>query len=146
MIETKCNDRTWSRVKMFIKYFFIGPIVLTAVLVTSCSAIPGATECNTVVNSFMQAAAAKDVDAAYDLCVEEVVRDDVENLILGQHQLFAGYQDISMKGINISYSGGRNSAEYSGEAKYSDGQTMWVEAELLKRGDNWKLTSIYVSP
>ena len=146
MIETRCNDRIWSRVKMFIKCFLIGSIVLTAILVTSCGAIPGATECNTVVNSFMQAAAAKDVDAAYDLCVEEMARDDIENLILGQHQFFAGYQDISMKGISIKSEGGRRFAEYSGEAKYSDGRTMWVEAELLKRGDNWKLVSIYVSP
>ena len=146
MIETGCNLKTWLRVKKLIKYFLIGSIVLTAVLVTSCGAIPGATECNTVVDSFMQAAAAKDVDAAYDLCVEEMERVSIENLVLGQHQFFAGYQEISMKSINVSSSGGRNFAEYSGQATYADGRTMWVEAELLKRGDNWELTSISVSP
>jgi len=146
MIETRYKNKTRSGVKTFIKRLFIGSIVLMAVLVTSCGAIPGATECNTVVNSFMQAGAAKDVNAAYDLCVEEMAREDIENLILGQHQLFAGYQNISIKGINIEYKGARSFAEYSGEAKYSDGRTMWVEAELVKRGDNWELVSIWISP
>jgi len=146
MTENRCKNKATSRVKTFIKRLCIGSIVLIAVLVTSCGAIPGATECNTVVDNFMQAGAAKDVNAAYDLCVEEMAREDIEDLILGYPQYFTGYQDITMKSINVEYGEGRSFAEYNGEAKYSDGKKMWVDAELIKRGDNWELLSIWISP
>lgn len=135
-----------SRGKVFVKYCFAAPIILIALIVTSCTIIPGGKECNAAVDGFMRAAATKDVDAAYGLCIEEMAREDIENLILREHQFFAGYQDISMKSIHTEFKSGRTRSEYSGEAKYSDGRTMWVEAELVKRGDNWELVSIYVSP
>lgn len=146
MIETGNAIKTWLGEKLLIKGFFIISIVLVSFLVASCSAIPGATECNTVVDSFMQAGAAEDVDTAYDLCVEEMAREDIENFILKQNQFFAGYQSISMKGISVEYGSGRSFAEYNGEAEYLEGRTMWVEAELVKRGDDWKLASIHISP
>ena len=40
-----------------------------------------------------------------------------------------------MKGIQVQYSDPYDYAEYSGEGKYSSGTTMWVEAELVKEGD-----------
>jgi hypothetical protein len=70
MIETRYKNKTTSKVKTFTKRLLIVSIVLIAVLVASCGAIPGATECNTVVDSFMQAGAVKNVNAAYDLCVD----------------------------------------------------------------------------
>jgi len=146
MIETRYKNKTTSGVKTFIKRLFTGSILLTAVLVTSCGAIPGATECNAVVDSFMQAGAAKDVNAAYDLFVEEMAREDIENLILEHHQYFAGYQDITMKSISVEYRDGYSFAEYGGEAKYADGKKRSVDAELVKLGDNWELLSIWISP
>jgi len=146
MIETRYKRKTTSGVKMFIQRLFTGSILLTAVLVTSCGAIPGATECNAVVDSFMQAGAAKNVNAAYDLCVEEMAREDIENLILEYHEYFAGYQDITMKSISTEYRGGHSFAEYGGEAKYADGKKRSVDAELVKLGDNWELLSIWISP
>ena len=146
MIETRYKNKTTSGVKKFIKRLFIGSILLMVVLVASCGAIPGATECNEVVDSFMKAGAAKNVNAAYDLFVDEMAREDIEDLILGYHQYFAGYQDITMTSISVEYREGRNYAEYGGVAKYADGKTMSVDAELVKRGDNWELTSIWISP
>ena len=146
MIGTNCKLMNGSKGRIFIKYCLVASIILIALLVASCTVIPGGKECNAVVDGFLRAAAAKDVEAAYGLCVEEMTKEDIENLILGEHQYFAGYQDISMKGINVEYGDPYDYAEYSGEAKYSSGPTMWVEAELVKKGDEWRLLSIWITP
>jgi hypothetical protein len=111
----------------------------------SCSAIPGADECNAIVDNFMKAAAQKDVDTAYSLCVEEMAWEDIESLVLEDNQFFAGYQNIKMKGINVEYEDNRSYAEYEGEAYYSGDIIRSVEAELILRGENWEIVSIYVS-
>ena len=146
MIGTDCKLMNDSRGRVLVKYCFAASIILIALLVASCAIIPGGKECNAVVDGFMRAGAAKDVEAAYGLCVEDIAREDIENLILRQHQYFAGYQDISMKGINVQYSDPYDYGEYSGEAKYSDGRRMWVEAELVKVGQEWRLLSIWITP
>jgi len=148
MRKIKCKSKNRA-----FKNHFIGFIALTALLSASCAAIPGATECNTVVDSFMEAAAAKDVDTACTLLptpVSEANRKDIEEFILNNYVLFEDYQDIKMQGISVNYNvysaeGDEvDIAEYSGEVKYAGGFGGWVEAELMKQGEEWKLTNIWV--
>ena len=131
--------------RLLLTVFVAGLLLCVFVFCASCSAIPGADECNAVVDSFMKAAAQKDVDSAYSLCVEEMAREDIENLVLEDNEFFAGYQNIKMKGINIEYKENRSYAEYEGEAYYSGDIIRSVESELILRGDNWEIVSIYVS-
>jgi hypothetical protein len=119
-------------------------IALTAffLLSTSCSVVPDVTGCNTVVDSFMKASEARDVDTAYGLFIEGVARKDIEKLVLENSNYFSGYEGISMRGINIEYIG-PDFAEYKGTAKYSDGKRIGVEAALVKVEDKWKLVSVW---
>ena len=133
------------RKRLHLTALVTGLLLCVFVFGASCSAIPGADECNAVVDSFMKAAAQKDVDSAYNLCVEEMAYEDIENLVLEDSEFFAGYQNIKMKGINIEYKENHNYAEYEGEAYYSGDQVRSVEAELILRGENWEIVSIYVS-
>lgn len=92
----------------------------------------------------MLAAADKDIDAAC-ACVaqEERARKDLEDLILNNYVLFEGCQQVKMRGINVHFSQKEgDTAEYSGEATYAGGFEGWVEAELAKVGEEWKLTWI----
>ena len=131
--------------RLLLTTLITGLLLCVLVFGASCSAIPGADECNAVVDSFMKAAAQKDVDSAYSLCVEEMAWEDIENLVLEDNEFFAGYQNIKMKGINIDYKENRSYAEYEGEAYYSGDKIRSVEAELILRGENWEIVSIYVS-
>ena len=131
--------------RLLLTVFVTGLLLCVFVFCASCSAIPGADEYNAVVDSFMKAATQKDVDSAYSLCVEEMAREDIENLVLEDNEFFAGYQNIKMKGINIEYKENRSYAEYEGEAYYSGDIIRSVESELILRGDNWEIVSIYVS-
>ena len=90
----------------------------------------------------MKAAAARDVDTAYSLFVEGVARKDVEKLVLENSAYFSGYEDTSVRGINIEYVG-PDFAEYKGTAKYSDGRKIAIAAALVKVEDSWKLVSIW---
>ena len=142
---TNINSIKRRKNRFFLTYFITGLLAFVFFVSASCSAIPGADECNAVVDDFMKAAARKDVDAAYGLCVEEMAWEDIENLVIEGNQFFAGYQNIKMKGINIEYKEDRSYAEYEGEAYYSGDKIRPVEAELILRGENWEIVSIYVS-
>ena len=131
-----------SKTRTLTKRCFIVFVCLTALLGTSCSVIPDATQCSTVVDSFMKAAASRDVDTAYSLFLEGVVRKDVEILVLENSGYFSGYEDISVRGINIEYVG-PDFAEYKGTARYSNGKKIAIAAALVKVEDDWKLVSIW---
>lgn len=150
MLNTKYKFRNDLKAGKTIKHALVATIVLIALLVASCGVIPGAKECNATVDSFMRAAVTKDVDTAYGLFCEgakqTVTKKDIEDFVLGEYQLFEGYQDVTMKGIDVHYSGEGDTAEYNGEAKYADGSTAWIEAELVKEGDEWKLWGIWITP
>ena len=146
MIKIRDGITGISATRLFVCCFLLFSFVFISLLGVSCSAIPGADECNAVVDSFMKAAAQKDVDTAYNLCVEEMAYEDIESLVIDGNQFFAGYQDIKMKSINIEYEGNRDYAEYSGEAYYSGDKVMRVESELIKRGEEWQIVYISVSP
>ena len=134
-----------NKKRLFLAVFVTGLLLGVFFIGTSCSAIPGADECNAVIDSFMKAAAQKNVDSAYSRCVEEMAWEDIESLVLEDNQFFAGYQNIKMKGINVEYEDNRRYAEYEGEAYYSGDIIRSVEAELILRGENWEIVSIYVS-
>ncbi|MFC2024416.1 hypothetical protein ACFLTJ_02415 [Chloroflexota bacterium] len=133
-----------SKTRTLTKQSSIVLIALTALFLfgTSCNIIPDVTGCNTVVDNFMKAGAAKDIDTAYSLFVEGVARKDVEKLVLENGDYFDGYEDISMRGINIEYIG-PDFAEYKGKAKYYDGKRIGVGAALVKVENEWKLVSVW---
>ena len=119
--------------RMLAKRYFILLIALAALLSASCSVIPDATQCGMVVDSFMKAAAVRDVDTAYSLFVEGVAREDVEKLVLENSDYFSGYQDISVRGLNIEYVG-PDFSEYKGTARYSDGKRIEVGDRMVILG------------
>lgn len=131
------------RPERLVGYWFILSIILLG-LVASCSLIPGGKECDAVVKSFMEAAAAKDIDTAYGTMDPSVHKKEVEELILDKYYLFEGYQHVKMRSINVQFGKPHDTAEYAGEIGYTGGLEGWVEAELVKRGDEWKLTYIWV--
>lgn len=144
MISTTYDFKNKSKVGTLIKYCLIVSVALFVLLATSCALIPGGKECNAVVDSFMEAAAAKDIDTAFALTVPGATRKGVEDFILGEHYLFEGYQDVKMRGIEVHWSEEGNTAEYVGEAQYVGGFKRGLEAWLVKSGEEWKITRIWV--
>ena len=100
------------------------------------------------MNSFMKAAAAKDVDGAYAcMCSRAATREDVESFVQNRYDLFQGFQEVKMRGVEVHYSETEgDTAEYQGEAEYSRDFATWVEAELIKEGDKWKIWGITITP
>ncbi len=49
-----------------------------------------------------------------------------------------------MRNINVQFSEKGDTAEYGGEVQYVGGFEGWVDAELVKLGEEWKLTYIEV--
>jgi hypothetical protein len=130
------------------KLFIVLSLIIVGLLASSCGAIPGAKECDAVVNSFMTAAAAKDADSAYDcMCSGAATQEDVESFIQNRYDLFQGFQEVKMRCIEVHYSETEgDTAEYQGEAGYSRDFTTWVEAELVKEDDEWKIWGITITP
>ena len=61
---------------------------------------------------------AKDIDnacACFSSPLREQLRKDIEELILGNYQLFEGYQDVKMRSINVQMGKLDDTAEYGGE-------------------------------
>jgi len=139
---------TWIRTIQCIRYFIIGfsSSLLVTFLTGPHGLLPGATECYTVIERFMRAGMVRDVDAARGLCVAEMTRDHLENMIAANHQLFTGYQGISTRSIGVRHRGRRGFGNYCGEARYPGGRVVCVRACLVNRGDGWKLSSITISP
>ena len=136
-----------SNAKRLAGYCLIVFTLILTVVVTSCGLIPGGKESNATVQSFMDAGAAKDIDSAY-ACFSsplgEELRKDIEELILGNYQLFEGYQEVKMQSINVQFSNKGDIAQYGGEITYASGFQGWVDAELVKVGEEWKLTGINI--
>lgn len=136
-----------SKPKIFTWYCLIVSILILAMAVASCGLIPGGKESHAVVKSFMEAAAAKDIDTAVNLFpspATEALRKDIEEFILDNYVLFEGYQDVKMQSINVQFSDKGDTAEYGGDVTYAGDFKGWVEAELVKVGEDWKLTWINV--
>ena len=129
------------------KLFIVLSLIIVGLLASSCGAIPGAKECDAVVNSFMTSVAAKDVDSAYAcICSGAATLEGMESFIQNRYDLFQGFQEVKMRGIDVHYSETEgDTAEYQGEAQYSRDFTTWVEAELIKEGDEWKIWGIMIT-
>jgi len=141
-----CGLERSSKVKRVAGCCLIVLTLILTVALTSCGLIPGGEECDATVNRFMLAAAAKDIDTACTLTPEgEAVRKDLEEFILNNYELFEGCQEVKMRSISVHFSEKEgDTAECSGEVKYAGGFEGWVEAELVKVGEEWKLTWINV--
>jgi len=97
-------ERSFNAKRLVACCLIVFTLILT-VVVTSCGLIPGGKESDVTVNQFMLAAAAKDIDAACALTRDgEAARKDLEDLILNNHELFEGYQEVKMQSINVQYS------------------------------------------
>ena len=141
----RCGLERSSNAKRLVGYCLIVLTLILTVVLTSCGAIPGGKECDATVNRFMLAAAAKDIDTACTLIPEgESEREDLEEFILNNYELFEGCQEVKMRSINVQFSEKGDTAEYGGKVEYIGGFEGWVEAELVKLGEEWKLTSINV--
>lgn len=84
-----------------------------------------------VADTFMRAAASKDVDAAYQMFAEEahseVPRSKLESFIGDMPFLFDNYQSFAVKSISVNSSlttgtGARTEATLAGDVTYSDGK------------------------
>lgn len=143
---TRCGLEHRSNAKRLVAYCLIVLVLIATVALTSCGIIPGGKECDTVVNRFMQAAAAKDIDTMCTLVPDgEAERKELEEYVLGNYELYEGCQEVKMQSINVLFSEKKgDTAKYGGEVAYAGGFEGWVEAELVKLGEEWKIISIYI--
>lgn len=135
----------WAKAK---RPFFIGLIGVGFLVVGIVPALMQYNaEAKPVVAEFMEVAAVRDIDTACTLFaspVSETGRKNLEELILGSYELFEDYQGIKTRHIEFQWSKSGDTIVYSGEVQYLGGFKGWVDAELIKQGEEWKLISIWV--
>ena len=135
-----------------------GGIWVIQMLVKNLGQIPaGRTASQKVIDQFMQAGAAQNVNAAYNLFAREAQvpseRAKLEQLFgIKNRGLFAGYQKVEIDSFNI-HSGldpGRDgpagtTAAVSGIVYYQNGRTRRFEAIVELQDGDWKIYDIDVN-
>jgi len=99
-----------------------------------------------VITEFMQAGEARNVEAAYacwspQSVTEEEIAEDIESNYDG---VFAGYERVTISSQSLKSSGGITTCYVSGAVIYTGGQSLPLEAWLVKRNDVWKITGINI--
>ena len=103
-----------------------------------------------VIKKFMEAGAARNVEAAYAYCsLQSVAKEEIAELIGGNYDVFAGYErltiDSSEGESGVSITGVRSvGSRVRGAIIYTGGKKMPFKASLVKENDVWKIISMQI--
>jgi len=133
----------WSSVK---KPFIIGLAGIIIAVVGIVPGVFGATAGVTpVLAKFMEAGAAKNVEAAYACwSPQAATKERIGELIETEHRLFEGYKGLNLSSWSVQSSAGITRADVSGSVSYTDGRRLPLKASLVKENDVWKITRIQI--
>lgn len=108
--------------------------------------ITGVDEGEAVVEQFLQAGRASDIEGAIALTVDpRGMRGEVENLIEDNRYLFEGFQNAKTAGWEFSKETGRDDTlELEGELVYESDPKGRFSAVLLKQEGTWKIASLWI--
>jgi len=100
---------------------------------------------NTVMAEFMEAGAARNVEAA---CAcwspQSATEEEIDEYIESNYDVFAGYERVDLNSQSGQSSGGISEAYVKGAIIYTGGQRLPLEASLVKDNDVWKITGVRI--
>jgi len=124
----------------------IGAVVIVVIVIIVMTQLSGMfSGVEPVIAQFMEAAEARDVEAAYacfspELVTEEDLAEFIEN---NYDDLFAGYESLTFGSFEGESSAGVTTCHVSGVVVYTGNQNLPFEASLVKKNDVWKITGFY---
>ena len=133
----------WDKMKKPFIIGLVGAVILVAGIVPTFMQYKG--ELEDVFVEFMEAAAIKDIDAAYACCSPLQDRGEVADFIDYNYDCFAGYEAVTTSSWEVASSNGVTQGYIGGAIIYSGEQRLPFEAWLVKEQGVWKLIGISVS-
>jgi len=101
------------------------------------------TEVESVITEFLEAGAARNVEAAYACCSPHLLaKGKIAELIERSYKIFAGYERLAINSQNPKSSGGSYGYHVKGDIIYTGNQRWPFEAWLVKDNYTWKITGI----
>lgn len=101
------------------------------------------TEVESVVTEFMEAGAAKDVEAAFACwSPQSLTKEGITELIERSYKIFSGYERLAISSQNPKSSGGIDSYHVKGDIIYTGDQRWPFEVWLVKDNYVWKIAGI----
>ena len=98
-----------------------------------------------VITEFMKAGAARNVEAAYACCsLQSAAKEEIAGLIGSSSNVFAGYERLTIGGLQAQSDGGSTEACVSGAIIYTGGKRMPFKASLVKENDVWKIINMQI--
>jgi hypothetical protein len=98
-----------------------------------------------VIKKFMEAGAARNVEAAYACCsLQSAAKEEIAELIESSSDVFAGYERLTIRGSQSQSDGGSTKAYVSGAIIYIGGKRLPFKASLVKENGVWKITSMQI--
>ena len=101
------------------------------------------TEVEWVITEFMEAGAARNLEAVYACwSPQSVTKEEIAGVIERSDKVFAGYERLAISSENPKSSGGIYSYHVNGDIIYTGNQRWPFEAWLVKDNGVWKITGI----
>ncbi|HUX47941.1 MAG TPA: hypothetical protein VMV76_02005 [Dehalococcoidia bacterium] len=98
-----------------------------------------------VIAEFMEAGAARNVEAAYGCwSPQSVTEEDIAEFIESSYDVFAGYERVDLNSLSGQSGGGISEAYVKGAIIYTGGQRLPLEAHLVEEDDVWKIIGIRI--
>ena len=136
----------WWRDKK--KLAIIGSVVVGGILIGTI-VVPSLMQffsgVNTVITEFMEAGAAKNVEAAYACwSPQSITEEEIDEYIESNYGVFAGYERVALNSQSGQSSGGISEAYVKGDIIYTGDKRLPLEASLVKDNDVWKITGVRI--
>ena len=97
------------------------------------------------VAQFMEAGVTRNVEAAYACwSPQSATEEEIAEFIESSHDVFAGYERLTISSKNGQSGGGIESCYVSGAIIYTGGQRLSLEASLVKDNEVWKITGVRI--
>lgn len=129
------------------KSLVIGITVVAAVvaLVMVRQLSSAVSEVKPVIAEFMEAGAAKDVEAACACWAPwSATEEEIADLMANSYDVFAGYEWFDINEWYVHSGGATTSCCASGVLVHSGGQSLSLETSLQKEGEIWKIVGIRI--
>lgn len=129
----------WSKLKKPFIIGLVGVVVLIGGLAGGLTQFKS--EAEPVISEFMEAGAAKNMEAAYTcFSSQSASKEEIAEFINDNYDLFAGYERVTTSSWEVQSSAGVTEGYTAGAIIYTDDTRMPFEAWLVKENDVWKLT------
>jgi len=136
----------WCRDKKKLA-IVIGSVVVTGMLIGMVVHMVGqlSSEVKPVIDGFMEAGAARDVEAAYACwSPQSVTEEEIAELIENTYDVFAGYERLTISSWSERSGGGTTACYGSGDVIYAGGHSLPLETSLQKESGVWKIVGIQI--